>query len=103
MPELIEREALLESYDRAHKGPPGGARKLIAEAPAVEAEPVRRGRWIYRSDDGASCYCSECNEEALTAPYERNCIESDFCPCCGAKMDGKDINVITKDGGADNN
>lgn len=75
--------------------------KLIMEQSTIEPE-VRHGRWIYRSDDAESCYCSECNEEALTAPYERNCIESDFCPCCGAKMDGKDINVITKDGGADN-
>jgi hypothetical protein len=24
---------LLEAYDKAHKGPPGGARKLIEEAP----------------------------------------------------------------------
>ena len=76
--------------------------EYIKQMPTIEAEPVRHGRWIYRSDDAASCYCSECNEEALTAPYERNCIESDFCPCCGAKMDGKDINVITKGGGADN-
>ena len=67
--------------------------------PEIEAEPVRHGRWIYRSDDAASCYCSECNEEALTAPYERNCIESDFCPCCGAKMDAADTNVLTSDGG----
>ena len=45
MPEPIDRQALLEAYDRAHKGPPGGARKLIAEAPTIEPE-VRHGRWI---------------------------------------------------------
>jgi len=31
--DLISRSALLEAYDKAHKGPPGGARKLIEEAP----------------------------------------------------------------------
>lgn len=36
MAEYIEREALLVAYDEAHKGPPGGARKLIEEAPAVK-------------------------------------------------------------------
>lgn len=33
--DLISRKALLEAYDKAHKGPPGGARKLIVEAPGV--------------------------------------------------------------------
>jgi len=35
MDDLISRSALLAAYDKAHKGPPGGARKLIEEAPAV--------------------------------------------------------------------
>lgn len=33
--DLISRKALLEAYDKMHKGPPGGARKLIEEAPGV--------------------------------------------------------------------
>ena len=33
MGDLISRQALLAEYDRAHKGPPGGARKLIEAAP----------------------------------------------------------------------
>ena len=33
---LIERERLLAEYDRVHVGPPGGARKLIEEAPEVK-------------------------------------------------------------------
>lgn len=35
MDDLISRKDLLEAYDKAHKGPPGGARKLIEEAPNV--------------------------------------------------------------------
>ena len=38
----ISRSALLAAYDAAHKGPPGGARKLIVEAPAIDAVPVVR-------------------------------------------------------------
>lgn len=41
MAEYIEREALLATYDSAHEGPPGGARKLMANAPAADVEPVR--------------------------------------------------------------
>lgn len=33
--DTISRSALLAAYDAAHKGPPGGARKLIEEAHAV--------------------------------------------------------------------
>lgn len=38
--DLIYRNDLLAAYDAAHKGPPGGARKLMEEAPAVDAIPV---------------------------------------------------------------
>ena len=36
---LINKEDLIAAYDRVHKGPPGGARKLIEDAPVVD-------RWI---------------------------------------------------------
>ena len=44
--DLISRSALLAEYDRVHVGEPGGARKLIEEAPAVDAEPVLHAEWI---------------------------------------------------------
>jgi hypothetical protein len=40
--EYIKRQGLLDAYDAAHKGPPGGARKLIAEAPAEDVVQVVR-------------------------------------------------------------
>ena len=42
MSDLISRSALLAEYDRQHEGEPGRARKLIADAPAVDAVPVVR-------------------------------------------------------------
>ena len=53
----------------------------IMRFPAVEAEPVRHGRWI--AVDG-KVVCSVC--------YEEN-KETDYCPFCGAKMDGGDSDV----------
>lgn len=35
MNDLISRKALLAEYDRVHIGEPGGARKLMEDAPAV--------------------------------------------------------------------
>lgn len=40
--ELIYRDALLAAYDAMHKGEPGRARKLIEDAPTVDAVPVVR-------------------------------------------------------------
>lgn len=39
---LINREALIAEYDRVHVGSPGGARKLMVDAPEVMPEP----KWI---------------------------------------------------------
>ena len=39
---LIDREALIAEYDRVHIGQPGGARKLMEDAPTIEPKP----QWI---------------------------------------------------------
>ena len=53
--DLISRSALIAEYDRVHIGPPGGARKLMEDAPTVDAvEVVRCEKCLYRSQ-----YCDE--------------------------------------------
>ena len=94
MADLIDREALIKAYLAAHKGPPGGAWKLIQDAPAVDAEPVRRGRWIERhhaySDEESpieewqSAKCSVCGKYHTT-PYMYYFTDYHYCPHCGAK------------------
>lgn len=38
--EYVSRQYLLDEYDRQHQGPPGGARKIITEAPAANVVPT---------------------------------------------------------------
>lgn len=38
--DTVSRSYLLSEYDRQHKGPPGGARKMIETAPPVDVIPV---------------------------------------------------------------
>lgn len=63
MDDLISRKALIAEYDRVHIGPPGGARKLMEEAPAVDAvEVVRCGKCAHTETDGCevpAIYCKK--------------------------------------------
>lgn len=55
---------------------------LIDEAPAVDAKPVRHGRWIH---DINNLYgCSECLAREVMS--SRRSLKN-YCPNCGAKMD----------------
>lgn len=78
---LIDADALIEAYDRAHEGEPGKARQLILDAPTIEER--KSGKWIDNSDgiEGAWNYCSVCGEQAIDL--------YDFCPNCGADMRGE--------------
>ena len=55
----------------------------IKRLPAVDAVPVVHGRWEYFHCVGCGRYrCSECSHW-VDAGLDRN-----YCPNCGAKMDG---------------
>ena len=58
----------------------------IAELPAADVTPVVHARWIpFRSEAAGDIqYCSAC-EIGFGA-------KTDYCPHCGAKMDGGDNN-----------
>lgn len=42
MPRYIDADALIAEYDRVHEGAPGGARKLMVDAPTAEVVEVVR-------------------------------------------------------------
>ena len=42
MARLIDVDALIAEYDRVHIGEPGKARKLMEDAPTIDAVPVVR-------------------------------------------------------------
>ena len=86
--EYIEREKVLEIakdnyYSDFHKSMADliSLRELLEDTPAADVMEVRHGYWI---DGKCGHYkiCSECNQIAD--------FYFDYCPNCGAKMDGKD-------------
>lgn len=96
MGDLISRKALMEELDEREKlvrkltanvddeaemtVSLSAVRKFVSNRPAVDAEPVRHGRWEH------GLQCPFCNQIDTTKP--------NYCPNCGAKMDGE-----TKDDG----
>ena len=81
---LIDADKLIAEYDRVHIGEPGGARKLMVDAPTIEER--KTGKWIEVDDDLISGKCSACGWEAHL--YEDDVVGMPYCPHCGADMRG---------------
>jgi hypothetical protein len=91
MAEYIKREAALHEIERRKALMVGDKRvsvdamkSFIKNRPAADVAPVVHGRWVkhYRSGTTvAEGYVSTCCDMW-------NNRKSDYCPNCGAKMDG---------------
>ena len=118
MAEYIEREALrnsVESIDwysvykgKLTAGAPNTENALykassiyavIDNTPSADVAQVRHGRWISLTEcANEGVYCSICKKKVWKSDYawcskrSRNKLRSDYCPNCGAKMDGCDGN-----------
>lgn len=103
MAEYIEREAAVKAFNnfdagRADSPPftlltPEEFAEYLYELPAADVAPVVHGRWI--SWEKAGNYvpspdrheCSVCHDAAQVLVNGLELL-SDYCPNCGAKMDG---------------
>ncbi len=62
-------------------------RKKVSEAPTVDAVEVVHGRWEKEFWHPYRCSC--CGKTALLEPNGEYYCTSNYCPNCGAKMDGE--------------
>ena len=85
--DLISRKALLE---RIEKDAPWWWQNfhsylivdMLKEAPVIDAEPVRHGKW---EDNAYIWKCGSCHKWLLV---EDGDADMNYCPNCGARMDG---------------
>ena len=70
MDDLISRSALLEAYDKAHQGPPSGARKLIEDAPEAIVRCKDCRWWDKKEREARYGYCGACKHGYLSPNWE---------------------------------
>mgnify|MGYP006379191907 CR=1 FL=1 len=86
MTEYIERKALRDTLYDADAITMSGV-KILNQFPGADVAPVRHGWWVSVPHKLARV-CSVCNRDE---PYKFADIDADvydYCPNCGAKMDG---------------
>lgn len=83
---LKNREETLIEYSGSLSGAIRGCRALLDEAPTVDAAPVVHGFNTYDHDSAFECSVCGFNDwDTLTADSGKY----NYCPGCGAKMDGE--------------
>ena len=98
MAEYIEKATLLNrviipSICSCVQGPTAERLKkfcvdTVNNVSAADVAQVVHGRWVYHNFD---TICSECRKSAIFDEWEQQ-AETEFCPHCGAKMDGEEHN-----------
>ena len=99
MSDLISRQAAIDEIDEWIKAfRENGHKESAADACLIQdgiiqlpaAQPQRmRGRWV-EVTDGTRIWkvCDQCGEKPLWNEWRTDRCESNFCPNCGARMDG---------------
>ena len=88
MAEYIERDAVIDLITHRYENPEICTQE-INSIPAADVAPVAHGRWVSVAGK-RDRICSRClhNEPYKNADDDAKVFE--FCPHCGAKMDGGD-------------
>ena len=95
MAEYIEREAVLkEAESRIMWGASAAAvYELIRDAPVADVAPVVHGQWIHTDLAAHWLGKDECSECTYHEKDRSDLSNLNYCPNCGAKMDGGDGNI----------
>lgn len=101
MAEYIDRWALLEEFSKTKLYKLSGQfERLIRQAPSVDVAEVIHGEWTWKqgaAEDEYCCICSNCKSECYGYYDDEDdnyiYVRSEYCPRCGAKMDGGNGNA----------
>ena len=95
--EAIDKMRSLKSRFRAKNDWDSGYDTAIAEAfehikrvPVADVQPVKHGKWKHVA--GMNSKCSVCSHYFPVTEFDSRPFDINFCPQCGAKMEGDDDN-----------
>ena len=99
MAEYINREAIMkfpirkDHCDKEHANEHfingiESVLEYVENLPAADVAPVRHGRWILEREPDGKPYCFHCSVCDDDFHYIGITVAYDYCPNCGAKMDG---------------
>lgn len=96
MAEYIEREAALSAVDETYLDYFSVVQAAVLNIPAADVAPVVHGRWDdsgrYTFPSGNTAVrCTNCGCALTESEY--HLYDWNYCPICGAKMDG-DSNAL---------
>ncbi len=81
----IKKESLYDLLADLEAVYPDAAKEFrwaVSEMPALDVEPVRRGKWVQFGSETGWGIAFECSACGRSEAYK-----SDYCPNCGAKME----------------
>lgn len=112
MAEYIDREALIQELDAklcalhgeldenriVYDAFTDGFEECVGEVgkfqSAADVVPLVHGRWILEREPNGKPYCFHCSVCDSDYHYIGIVIAYDYCPNCGAKMDGGATNAV---------
>lgn len=63
---------------------------IVDDTQLADAVEVKHGYWILLDEcANEGVYCSVCSKKVYRKDYANQNLKSNFCPNCGAKMDGE--------------
>lgn len=65
--------------------------RMIDRQPTIEAAPVVHGSWVEFDSEHSVWACSQCQEPYILMYGTPEDNKYNFCPNCGARMDGKAV------------
>lgn len=92
---LIDADALIDAhYEACNKDKrkmfPSWSLRLMWDAPTVDAEPVKHGKWLRDGIDKWRCsVCGTGNNYAYEESVIGIKLQDEYCPKCGARMDAE--------------
>lgn len=65
------------------------AHSVVSTAPAADVVEVKHGEWFLLDEcSNEGVYCSVCTKKVYRTEYANQKLKSNYCPNCGAIMDG---------------